>query len=416
MRAFFSWAVFALAEIVSSAPVAVPELEKAVAGAAPGTIIEVENGIWRDQVLDLMGRGTVEAPIVIQAAVPGGVVFSGKSAIRLSGAHLVLDGFFFRDGEAPEKTVIALEGEHLRLTNVVIDSYNPGDPESREDKWVTLRGQYHRVDHCTFRNKTSRSVTLTVWRDDDTADHHLIEANHFHTRPPGGKGNGYETLRIGTSDHSKSDSLTTVKGNLFEACDGEMEIVSVKAGRCLIEGNNFRRCAGTLTLRHGDGSRVSANLFAGLGKKGSGGLRVYGADHLITGNVFVGLAGRGGAALALQSGQENPELNGYRRAENLHIEGNLFAANEGPAIRLDTEYGNDRRVQLPRLLVVRSNTFSGSDVEGMVDGADRGGFELRWENNRVFAGNQIPSEITSKFSPPLNKENVGAPWYRDQLP
>lgn len=414
------WAIVCLLSLganVHAALVSLGELEKAVEGANPGDLIEIAPGVGRDIELELVGKGTADAPVVIRAAEAGTVVLSGESGIELKGEHLVLEGLWFREGEAPGKTVIALEGRYLRVTNTVIDSYNPADPESREDKWISLRGQFHRVDHCTFFNKTSKSVTLTVWREKGVPDHHVIEKNHFHTRPRGAGSNGYETIRIGTSEESESDSMTAVRANLFENCDGEMEAVSVKAGRCLIEGNTFRKCAGTLTLRHGNGSRVTGNLFAGLKKKATGGLRVYGADHFINRNLFIGLTGRGEAALALQSGQEKPKLNGYFRAENLVIEGNLFAANDGPALKLDTRFGEDERAQLPRGIVIRGNTFSGNDLDGLISGVGEGKVvEAEWEQNQIFAGNQIPREITSKFPPPLTKDSAGASWYREHLP
>ncbi len=418
-------AVFPLAALVmwglcpdqgSAEVVAIRDLEKAVKNAAPGNLIEIADGVHADQVLELTGRGTEEAPIVIRAATPGGVVLTGRSGILLSGDHLVLDGLWFREGEAPEKTVIALEGSHLRLTQTVIDGYFPKSPESREDKWVALRGRHHRVDHCTFYNKRSRSVTLTVWRETDQADHHVIEANHFHTRPKGAKGNGYESIRIGTSDEWNSDSGTMIRHNLFEKCDGEMEAVSIKAGGCRLESNTFLECQGTLTLRHGNGSVVSGNLFAGRRREHTGGVRVYGERHQITGNLFIGLTGRGGGALALQAGEADAPRNGYQPVRDVLVERNLFAANEGPAVKLDAAFGEDGRREIPRGVVVRGNTFSGVDPKSLVEGGERLADGWVWERNQIFADNQIPSEITEKYPPPVTRAHVGAEWFRERLP
>ncbi|MCB1086072.1 MAG: polysaccharide lyase 6 family protein, partial [Verrucomicrobiae bacterium] len=323
-------------------------------------------------------------------------------------------GFWFAKGQAPEKYVIAIEGTHCRLTNTVIDSYNPADLEGREDKWVSLKGQYLVVDHCTFHDKRSKSVTLTVWRTPGVPDHHTIELNHFHVRPRGNGGNGYETIRIGTSEESESNSLTTVRSNLFEQCDGEMEAVSVKAGNCHIHDNTFSECAGTLTLRHGNGSKVEKNLFSGKRKEGTGGVRVYGVGHSVTGNAFIGLTGRGGAALSLMAGEKSPKLSGFQPVENVRIEGNLFAANVGPAIRLDEQYGDGRAV-LPKSVAVRANVLSGSDLQGLVAGGDRPGVAMIWEQNQIFSGNQIPASVTSAISPPLTADDVGAPWFRDRV-
>lgn len=409
------WSVW-VAQPLFAEPVPAGDLPDAVKRAQPGETVVVADGEYSDLDLKIEGQGAQDQPVTIRAATPGGVVLTGRSGIALKGDHLVLDGFWFTRGHAPGKQVIDISGSHCRLTNTVIDGYNPPDPEETEDKWVSLRGQYHRVDHCTFHQKISKSVTLTVWRQPGKPDHHTIELNHFHTRTKGAQGNGYETLRIGTSEESESDSVTMVKSNLFEKCDGEMEAVSVKSGACLLQDNTFAECAGTLTLRHGRGSRVERNLFAGKRKDGTGGVRVYGSGHIVRGNVFIGLTGRGGGALSLMAGEKSPRLNGYQAVENVTVEGNLFAANLGPAIRLDEQYGEDGRTRLPGGVTVRANVLSGTDLEGLVAGGDRPGIGLAWDRNQIFAANQIPKEITATLAPPLTKADVGAPWFRARLP
>lgn len=402
---------------VEAAPLSADDVRQALKSAAPGTEIVVRAGVYRDLALEWEATGEKDRPITIRAEKPGGVVFSGRSGIELKGRHLVLDGFLFTDGEAPEKYVIDLAGSDCRLTNTVIDSYNPADPEGREDKWVSLRGERHRVDRCTFHNKRSKSVTLTVWREPGKEDRHLIERNHFHTRPRGAEGNGYETIRIGTSEESESDSFTVVRENLFEHCDGEMEALSVKAGACELVGNTFLESAGTLTLRHGQGSRVSGNHFIGKRKEATGGVRIYGRGHTVTGNVFIGLTGRGGAALSLMSGEKKPKLNGYQPVEQTLVEKNLFAANVGPAIRMDEQFDAGERPVLPQGGVFRSNILSGTDLEGLVAGGDRAGLGVTWApDNRVFAANQIPQSVTGDLPPPLTRADVGAAWFREKLP
>ena len=51
--------------------------------------------------------------------------------------------------------------------------------------------------------------------------------------------NGGETLRIGTSHYSLSDSFTVVENNYFERTNGEVEIISVKSGKNQIRNNVF---------------------------------------------------------------------------------------------------------------------------------------------------------------------------------
>ena len=397
-----------------AAPLPLDKLESALANAQPGDTLVVADGNYSDVVLELRGKGTQDEPITIKAQSAGGVIFSGQSAMKVEGEYLILGGFFFKEGYAPKKTVIALEGSHCRLTETVIDDFNPPDLE-REDKWVTLRGKHLAVDYCTFRSKKSASVTLTVWRDSDAADHHHVLNNHFHTRPKGEEGNGYETIRIGTSDTADSNSHTSVLHNLFEYCDGEMEAISVKAGSNTISGNTFHQCAGTLTLRHGNGSRVERNLFAGKRKEGTGGIRVYGANHVLRDNIFIGTMARGGGAVALMAGNPDPRPHEFQRAENVVIERNLFAANRGPAIKLGEQYQVDGRTLLPRKIVIQENTLTSDDLPGLVSGADFQGLELTWERNQIFRDNEIPRELTRDLPRPLNKTVVGAAWYRDSI-
>jgi len=399
----------------SGSLVSISELPAALAKAHPGELLLIRNGTYPDRQLSLSGSGQKDQSITLRAETPGGVILSGRSSIRIDGDWITLDGVLFSDGFSPRKEVISLSGSHCRLVNCVIDNYNPPDPDT-DEKWVSLRGHHHVVEYCTFQNKRSRGVTLTVWRDGNQADRHIILRNYFLDRPKGSASNGYETIRIGTSDTSASDSLTAISENLFQRCDGEMEIISVKSGKNLIRDNTFLECAGTLTLRHGNGSVVERNLFIGNRKKGTGGIRIFGAGHLIKDNSFIGTTGRAEAAIALMCGNPDPAPHEFEVARSIRIEGNLIAANEGPALKFDTKYKSENRTQLPEKILIRANTLSGSEPATLVSGATilRPG-AVTWDRNQIFQQNQIPSTITGKIAPPLNPADVGAPWFRGKV-
>ncbi len=411
-------ALFALVssgQAQSGSLISVTDIPAAVAQAKPGDILLVRNGEYPDRELSLSGAGAKDKPIIVRAETPGGVIFTAGSSIDIDGEWITLDGFLFTKGASPRKEVISVFGSHCHLVNCVIDSYNPADPK-KEDKWVALRGDHHIVENCTFKNKTSRSVTLTVWREGNKVDNHLIRKNHFLDRPKGAESNGYETIRIGTSDTASSDSMTTVSENLFQRCDGEMEIISVKSGKNIISGNTFDECAGTLTLRHGNGNTVERNLFLGKNKKETGGIRIYGVGHRIGGNVIIGTTGRAGGAIALMCGNPNPKPNEFQVAKDIQIAANLIAANQGPIFKFDTSLGEDGRAELPTKILVRKNTLSGSDLKNLVAGADKlAQGTMTWDNNQIFKNNQIPGEITENITPPLRSADVGAPWFRDKI-
>lgn len=320
-----------------------------VSRLAPGDTIVLANGIWRDARLDFFATGTSSAPIALRAETPGRVVLSGRSNLRLAGAHLQVSGLVFRNGYTPTGEVIAFRGEpgrvarHSRVTQVVIDRYNR--PDRREsDHWVAIYGVGNRFDHSHIEGKTNQGATLIVVRDplhglDNRA---RIDHNYFGPRPNLGS-NGGETIRIGTSHESRSASNTIVENNYFDHCDGEVEIISNKSGGNIYRGNVFDRSRGALTLRHGHGNLVENNIFLGGGKPHTGGIRVINRDQTVRGNYLEGLAGRGFAsALAVLNGVPNSPLNRYDPVENATITGNSIIASR--AIELGAGADAERSV------------------------------------------------------------------------
>jgi poly(beta-D-mannuronate) lyase len=406
-----------LGETVHAQATAPPDIiAKALPTATPGDVLVIADGTYRDQVLEWRGKGSAERPVLVRAATPGGVIFSGQSSLLIDGEHLIVEGLLFTDGFAPGKEAISISGSRNTLRHCVVASYNPPPSGSdREDKWLALRGQDHRVEHCTFYNKTSPSVTVTVWRKEGQLDRHTLYRNHFHTRPKGSTGNGFETIRIGTSDTTGGDSQCVIEGNRFFACDGEMEIISVKSDNNLISENSFVECAGTITLRHGDGSTISRNVIAGKLKKETGGIRVYGARHQILENVIIGTTGRADGAIALMCGEQNPEPSGYQPVVGAIVRGNLLVANKGPALELAAEFDESKRPVLPRQSVVDANTLSGENQATLVSGLNRPGIGVGWTRNQIFMNNQVPREFTQNRPGLISAERVGAEWFRNRL-
>lgn len=358
--AALTWLILScLASSAFAQATATPEIvAKALPSAAPGDVLVIADGTYRDQVLEWKGKGSAERPILVRAATPGAVIFSGESSLKIDGEHLIVEGLHFAEGHAPGKEVLSLSGSHCTLRHCAIDSYNAPADSGGEDKWLALRGNHHRVEYCTFYNKTSPSVTLTIWREKGQSDQHRLYRNHFHTRTKGNASNGFETIRIGTSETTGGDSQCVIEGNRFYACDGEMEIISVKSDNNLITENSFVECAGTVTLRHGNGSTVSRNIIAGKLKPETGGIRVYGAQHKILENVIIGTTGRAGGAIALMCGEPNPQPSGYHAVIGAIVSGNLLVANKGAAIQLDAAFDENKRPELPQQTLIDANTLS----------------------------------------------------------
>lgn len=307
------------------------EYDAAAKAARPGDTIRLANGTWRDVRIVLAANGSAARPITLTAQTKGRVIISGVSDLRLAGDHLVVSGLVFKDGRAPGNEVISFRTErsrvarNSRLTEVVIDGFNKPDRRS-EDIWVALYGSGNRVDHSYFANKGNAGVTLAVVRPEGEpqANRHRIDFNHFGHRPPLGS-NGGETIRVGTSEESLRDSATVIENNLFDQCDGEVEIISIKSGHNIVRGNTILRSQGSIVLRHGNGNLVERNVILGGAKDNTGGIRVINRDQIIRDNYIEGTRGTSFlSAIAVMNGVPNSSINRYHQVSNARIERNSF--------------------------------------------------------------------------------------------
>lgn len=297
----------------------------------PGDRVVLANGTWEDFEIVFEGQGTAEKTITLTAQEKGKVILSGQSNLKLAGEHLVVSGLVFKNGFSPTDAVISFRtskqklANHSRVTETVIDNFS--NPERFEaDSWVAIYGKHNRFDHNHLEGKRNQGVTLAVRLNTPASqeNYHSIDHNYFGPRPALGS-NGGETLRIGTSHYSLSNSFTKVENNYFDRCDGEVEIVSVKSGSNELRGNTFFESRGTLTLRHGNDNLVEENVFMGNGVDHTGGLRVINKRQTIRNNYLEGLTGyRFGGALVVMNGVPNSPINRYHQVEDALINNNTL--------------------------------------------------------------------------------------------
>ena len=216
------------------------EFKDAVKKAGPGDVITLANGTWSDFEILFTGKGEKDNPIRLTAETKGKVIISGESNLRLAGDYLEVSGLVFKDGYTPTQEVIAFRQDKSRLANnsrvteVVVDGFN--QPERFEtDFWVMMYGKNNRFDHNYLAGKRNKGVTMAVRMTTEASreNHHRIDHNYFGPRQILGS-NGGETLRIGTSHFSRSDSNTVIENNYFDRTDGEFEIISSKSGKNII--------------------------------------------------------------------------------------------------------------------------------------------------------------------------------------
>jgi len=252
---------------------------EAVKNAKPGDIIRLANGTWEDFEILFTGQGEEGNPIRLTAETKGKVILAGQSNLRLAGEYLEVSGLVFKDGYTPTSEVISFRrnskdlANNSRVSEVVIDNFN--NPERYEvDFWVMMYGKNNRFDHNHLVGKLNKGVTMAVRLNNEASQEnfHRIDHNYFGPRPILGS-NGGETLRIGTSHYSRTDSFTVVENNYFDRCDGELEIISNKSGRNEFRNNTFFESRGTLTMRHGNNNIVENNVFFGNDADHTGGIR-----------------------------------------------------------------------------------------------------------------------------------------------
>lgn len=342
-------------------------LQSAVKSAQPGDVIKIVGADWSDVKIKLYLEGTKEKPITVQSQI----AFTGASELNLLGEYVVLDGFTFRNGSLKTGHVFRVRGAHNRVTRCTIEGYNPERIDVRY-QWLSLYGHHHRVDHCRFAGQNHSGTTLVVWLDDDgEVGRHRIERNHFLNRPQG-KGNGFETLRIGTSETSMKSARCVVAENLFENCDGEVELISNKSCDNIYERNTIVGCAGALTLRHGNNCIVRENLILGDGDRHSGGIRVVGEGHQIIGNHIEGIGDRIDGAIALSAGVPNPKLNQHAQVQNVLIDGNTLIDNAGEEIVKGHGLGSRSRTLLPVNITIKNTRRTGKTLLKQLKSADVG--------------------------------------------
>ncbi len=306
------------------------DVAKTLKSAKAGDKIIIESGTYTDQELKWVGNGTEEAPITIAAEEPGSVKISGASYLRFGGEWLTIDGLHFVDGSQPSGAVIEYRysktlANNCRVTNTVIENYNPTNREHK-DSYVVLYGRYNRFDHSSLVGKKNLGVTMIVMLNDERCleNHHRIDHNYFGERPVYGS-NGAETFRAGTSHQAYASSNTIIEDNIFERCNGEVEVVSIKSSDNIIRRNTFIESEGVLALRHGDRNEAYDNLFLGRGKRNTGGIRIINAHHRVYNNTFVEVAGtRFFAAMALMNAVPNSLPNRYCLVEDVVVKDNKF--------------------------------------------------------------------------------------------
>ncbi|MDF1740366.1 MAG: polysaccharide lyase 6 family protein [Verrucomicrobiales bacterium] len=376
--------------------------------AAGGDVVVLKDGTWNDARLEIKSSGESDAPITIKAETPGKVIFTGDSRISLGGRHLVVEGMWFQNPTGEESIEFRADSKNLardcRVTNCAVTNDDAKFAMKGTSRFLSVYGSGHRIDHCYFAGKTTGGPTAVIWlaEDPDAPASHRIDHNHFGPREKLGK-NGGETIRLGDSSTSMITAGCLVEDNLFEKCNGEAECISNKSCGNTYRGNYFVEVSGALTLRHGNNCFVEGNHFLGGGAKGTGGVRVIGEGHVVTGNHFQDLRGDDErSALCVMMGIPNSPANGYFQVKGAKITKNRFLnCEENFLIGLQ----GDSKAKLPPIESVIS--------ENRIQTNKGKAFEIQCDASGVkMEGNTTGEEPFEAEVTAINRSSVGPEWWK----
>lgn len=329
-------------------------LKSAISNAKPGDHIVMANGSWKDISIRFYGNGTAEKPITLSAEDPGGVKIEGRSDLKLGGKHLIVSGLHFQNGSSPSSAVIQFQlnkdtiAFHSQVTNCVIEDYNQNQ-RNKTDLWVLFHGRNNQLVHSYLAGKSNRGPTVRVDLEgiESIDNHHIIAHNHFGPRPPKG-GPSAETIQVGNSYTSMAPSYTQVSNNLFEYCNGEVEIISSKSNFNEFRNNVFYKSEGSLVTRHGNYCTLDGNYFIGdENSEQIGGIRLIGSGHWVTNNYFYKLKGQNfRSPLAVMNGIPKSPLNRYIQVTDVVVAYNSWIDCQAP-LQFGVGSNIDQREVLP---------------------------------------------------------------------
>lgn len=338
-----------------------------------GDVIILANGVYSsDERIDFIGDGTADNPITFRAESPGGVIFTGGLQMNIGGDYVVVDGFHWKGGYGASNFIQFRNGydyaNHSTIQNCAIDGLGIDPDDAADDivdgsitkhRWIVLYGTYNTVINCSFMNKESAGALIlaeyayNASPDDDVTNTrcdvvgHTISNNYFYkyAKMDSSLSNAgdSETIRIGTSEYQNVNSNATVSNNYFVEADGENEIITNKSKGNTYSNNTFRRCRGSLVLRHGSNATVDGNYFLGENVDGTGGIRITDSYHTITNNyiqdciavvnqakwnngiTFIG----GGDSAAVDCSSTNVS-NGYQKTTDINVSNNTIMNTNAP--------------------------------------------------------------------------------------
>ncbi len=369
------------------------QLAEAIQSLEAGDVVVLADGIYTNDVTISNVQASFDKPILIKAQNTGGTHWRGIlfldqcSFISVSGMAFDAALLDLPPSSWDDVRVHLKNSHHCRITRCALEFDESGLVRSDVRYWVFLeKGEYNELDHCRFGDKITIHAPLKIIHTEYAP---IIRYNYFPIHSSAEGSNGYETLQLGygPKGHKRVYMHALVEYNLFENCDGEAEIVSVKTSANTIRFNTFSGCRGKLVLRMSNDSSVYNNYFLNPSRKsGVGGIRIHGSHNAIYNNYFEGLTAN---TFETWAGDTDVDLGteeiAYRQSKENRIVFNTAYDCQGYMFYFRETNSTYR---LPsKDWKIRNNLFVVSG-DGFVGGAGETG--TLYDNNIVYATNGIP--------------------------
>ena len=376
------------------------ELKTAVASAKGGDTLVVRDGAYNDWRVAFRALGTATAPATLKAQTPGGVKFTGKVRLEITGRHLLVSGFLFEDALSSKHSSIVefRNAQDCRLTDCAF--VRCGDPESTFTRTINLAygSQDNRVDHCYMTGTLSMGMGVVV-RDSDAGRGNTgnrFDHNYFKDIVRRSS-NGQEPIQLGQDQAALGhvSIRAIVEYNLFERASGDGEIVSNKSADNIIRRNTMRDSKAGICLRGGRNVLVEGNYC-----RRTSGIRIFGHGHTVINNYLEQTEG----GICLDAGQyadggfvDRETSGSYEAASGVLVAHNTILDPTGAGISLGRYRGGNHK-GVPRNELPRGITFVNNLVAGkrgtLID--DNGSRELVWRTNIAWPQDSAKAGLSDK--------------------
>jgi len=343
--------------------------------------------------------------VLVRAETIGGATLTNATITNSN--NISLQGFVF--GPNDESTLLKIvNSTNIKVLRNLFDHEDV--TESQTSLVMTQASDTIEIAYNEFRNKnldnrngTKITGSFIKTQLDEAEDGSLlmsknvhIHHNHFDNIAPflvNGVPAGdsdREAIAMGIADSQDIVTNNLIEYNLFENCDGENEIVTVKTSNNVFRYNTFKNSMGSLSFRLGSNNEAYGNYFYGEGAGDSvadenfetGGIRIYGAGHTVRDNYMEGLTGTSWRRPILIDSGDTSESTGndsHETPTNIDIYNNMIIDSVGGGIYI----GSDNYKNVPTDITIDGNIVIGNEATLFDNYADKS--SNIWSGNKAYA-------------------------------